>query len=190
MKRNSILLLLIVAIIFSCKNDSTKENELLQKENELLKKEIELERRENSMDKKKSNKSEIESEDIKSKPSKRDLLSSNISEFNMLHSKSENIKVQYNGDFVIDMGSASSGRVAGNLKNLNLSFEHLPERPGCADVCPEMIVIKFDCKLRKKCISEPTMSDFYSDSGTISIANISVGKKTFELLNRINKNLN
>lgn len=167
-------LISIVLLFFAC-NSNDRHEELL-KENELLKQELELER--------------------KGKPTnaslttvaafKNEKTNSTISELRKLAPDS-NIDVY--GNFSIDMGSASSGRVMGNLKEIELDNELLPERPGCADICPETFVIHFFCIENKKCLTDPAFREFTSEKGFISFENIEYGKRFYELLMNIKSNL-
>ena len=193
MKASLILSIIAITLTISCKSDREKENKLLLKENELLKKELELEKRENSMslvDKNLNDSQELNQQKSIQEFKKRKDLNSDIAIFNNLFTDYESIVVSQNGDFIFDMGSASAGRIAGNLNDLTLRLEHLPERRGCADFCPEMILIHFNCKNGKKCISDPATPNYSTNSGTISIANIDLGKRSFNLLKKISDNLN
>lgn len=89
------------------------------------------------------------------------------------------------GEFLFDMGSASAGRVAGNLKDVTIHMEHKPERPGCADICPEMIIITFKCKGNKDCTYNPEFPEFIADIGVITFIDIKAGKKSYQLLKDI-----
>src|SRR5690606_6130056 len=113
-------------IFFSCNTSDKKENELLKKENELLIRELEIEKKENQI-----KETPVQKEIITSTKtlSKKDILNSDIKKvFSLLNNEITNIKMVSNGDFSFDMGSASSGRVSGNLKEVDIVIEYLPER--------------------------------------------------------------
>lgn len=182
------LIFTIISILFiSCNSNSKKQNELLVLENELLQKELEIEKREKELLLENSiKKSPESSKPTKHRNTKYDWLNSDIEEFNKLLNDS-NIDVY--GNFSFDMGSASVGRIMGNLKSVYLSIEHLPERPGCADICPEMIIIHFRCYEAEKCLTDPAFKEFDNDYKTISFSNIETGKKVYNLLQRIKESL-
>lgn len=183
---NKILVITIISVLlFSC--NSKEQNELLVQENELLKKELEIEKREKELLLENSTNNNSKTvEPTKDRNTKYDILNSDIKELNKLLNDS-NIDVY--GNFSIDMGSASAGRVMGNLKDVYLSIEHLPERPGCADICPEMVIIHFRCYDGKKCLTDPAFKEFYSDESGISFENIKNGKRVYNLLQKIKDNL-
>lgn len=84
------------------------------------------------------------------------------------------------------MGAASAGRVSGNLKNVILSIEYKPERPGCADICPPMEIIHFNCLNGKNCIEDPAFkNDGKYESGMITFEDLEIGRKTYKLLREI-----
>ena len=178
-----LIILSFVFIFFSCNTSDKKENELLKKENELLIRELEIEKKENQ-----TKETPVQKEIVTSTKtlSKKDILNSDIKKvFSLLDTK-----IGSNGDFSFDMGSASSGRVSGNLKEVDIVIEYLPERPGCADICPEMAVIYFKCKYNKKCVSDPGfISGGSYSSGSISFQNLKLGSEIFDLLNKIQTNL-
>jgi len=95
------------------------------------------------------------------------------------------------GNFKFDMGSASSGRVSGKLTEVFISMEILPERPGCADICPEMAVIHFKCDAEKKCVTDPADPQLYGyhNEGVINFENLENGQKVYSLLNKIKNKL-
>lgn len=101
------------------------------------------------------------------------------------------VKIDKYGNFSFDMGSASAGRVSGNLKDVTISIEHSPERPGCADVCPPMEIIHFKCINGKKCVTDTADSKLYGylNQGVITFQNLKNGKKTYKLLSIIQENL-
>lgn len=183
---NKTTVLLISLLLFSC-NNSKEQNEFLIKENELLKKELEVEKKKKELLEQNAHKESskpVNTEDDRDARYK--LLNSDIEKMKSLLPDS-NVGVY--GDFSIDLGSASAGRVMGNLRDVYLSIEHLPKRPGCADICPEMIVIHFNCYDGKKCVTDPAFKEFYSNSGVISFSNIENGKMIYDLLQNIKKNL-
>lgn len=63
------------------------------------------------------------------------------------------------GRMVLDMGAASAGRVEFNIRDVSISMEEVPERPGCADVCPPMTLIYFKCNGKVKCVSDPIVQE-------------------------------
>ena len=199
MKRTFIILLLS-PLFFACNTENQKENELLQKENELLKRELEIEKKEKETSTKtlepKTNLtygSKPESKKIPKKITSYDIINSTIRELKSLLNSDENTTVQIDnyGNFSFDMGSASAGRVSGNLKDVILSIEYVPERPGCADICPEMELIHFRCINGNKCVTDPADPKMYGyfERGLISFDNLEIGKKTYKLLARIQNNL-
>lgn len=96
------------------------------------------------------------------------------------------------GNFKFDTGAASTGRVSGNLSNVFISLEILPERPGCADVCPETAIIRFKCDNGKNCVTDPFDPQLsgYHNEGAISFQNLETSKKVYTLLNQIKNKLN
>lgn len=177
---NKILLSVIsLTFLFSC--NSSRENELIKKENELLKRELEIQKKENSL---------IKSELHKKQQNPTDEL---IESLTKLLNKDgwDIIKVDKSGNFSFDMGSASSGRISGNLKDVIISIEHKPERPGCADICPPMEIIHFQCINGDKCVTDPAFSKTlgYYSNGSISFGNLLNGKKTYQLLSDLQKTI-
>ncbi|NCO62694.1 MAG: hypothetical protein GW849_02310 [Flavobacteriia bacterium] len=188
------LLFLILIVFFSaCNTRNQKETELLQKENDLLKKELEFEKMKNEMETKKEPSNELQIKEnvpIQStNPSKDEIISTDIKAlFKLLNNGFGSSTFDSQGNFSIDTGAASTGRVQGNLKQVNLSIEYLPIRPGCADICPEMAIIRFKCKFGN-CLNDPNMQNFKSDESAISFDGLETGKKVYELMKRIQKNL-
>ncbi len=101
------------------------------------------------------------------------------------------MKIDNYGNFSFDMGSASAGRVSGNLKDVIISIEHKPERPGCADICPPMEIIHFRCVNGRKCVTDPADPESfgYFNEGVISFDNLKMGRNTYKLLSTIKKNI-
>jgi hypothetical protein len=95
------------------------------------------------------------------------------------------------GNFKFDTGAASTGRVSGNLSNVFISLEILPERPGCADICPETAIIHFKCENGTNCVTDPFDPQLsgYHNEGAISFQNLETGKKVYTLLNQIKNKL-
>ena len=95
------------------------------------------------------------------------------------------------GNFKFDSGAASTGRVSGKLSKVFITLEILPERPGCADICPEMALIHFKCENDTKCVTDPANPQFYGyfNEGVISFENLETGKKVYSLLNEIKDKL-
>ena len=94
-------------------------------------------------------------------------------------------------NFSFDMGSASAGRISGNLRKVFISMEILPERTGCADICPEMVVIHFKCENNQRCISDPADPKLYGyyNEGVITFENLETGERVYQLLNLIKEKL-
>lgn len=194
--KHHFIFLLVTYFIVACNSNTRKEAELLQKENELLKKELEIEKMRNEIEleaKKEPSKDIQKNENVpvqNNKPSKEERISTDINTlFNLLKNEIGSSTFDSRGNFSIDTGSASSGRVQGNLKDVNLSIQYLPERPGCADICPEMAVINFKCKYDTNCIKDPLISNYSGNESSISFMGLDTGKKVFELLSSIQKNL-
>lgn len=119
-----------------------------------------------------------------------EMINSDIKEiFTLLNDGITVTSIDSEGNFSIDMGAASVGRVSGNLKDVNLSIEYLPEMPGCADICPERAVISFKCKSKTECLADPTLMEFRTERSGITIANKDRGGYVFDLLIRIQMNL-
>ena len=95
------------------------------------------------------------------------------------------------GNFKFDMGSASGGRVSGKLSEVFITMEILPERPGCADICPEMAVIHFKCINDKDCVTDPADPQMYGyfKEGVITFHNIDNGREVYTLLNDLKESL-
>lgn len=109
--------------------------------------------------------------------------------FKLLNDDTVKTSIDSNGYFSFDMGAASAGRVSGNLKDVNLSIQYLPVRPGCADICPEMALVIFECKFGKECLGDPTFSKIKSETGTISLVNLDIASLLYDFLKRIQSNL-
>lgn len=109
--------------------------------------------------------------------------------FKLLNDDIVKTSIDSNGYFSFDMGAASVGRVTGNLKEVNVSIQYLPEQPGCADICPEMALIIFKCKFGIECVSDPYFTEIKSKGGTISLVNLDTASLLYDLLKRIQSNL-
>lgn len=168
--KNKFTLLILFAMIISCQTNNKKENELVQKETSISKEDV--------------------SNNIEIPLTKDQKLTEDIQTlFTILNNELQTSSFNSKGNFSIDMGAASAGRVKGNLKDVNLHLEFLPERPGCADVCPEMAVIYFKCKFGN-CIEDPNVPQLGKhNEGAISFQGLNTGKKVFQLLSRVQKNL-
>lgn len=165
-----------LTFLLSC--NSSREKELMIKENELLKRELEIQKRESLLTNSQKVQKNLNDTNDKVKSLK-----------TLLNKDWEIVKVNNRGDFSFDMGSASAGRVSGNLNEVIISIEHKPERPGCADICPPMKIIYFECKNGGKCVTDPADPEIYGyfKKGSISFGNLLNGEKTYELLFEIQK---
>ncbi|MDT8346271.1 MAG: hypothetical protein RQ756_00600 [Flavobacteriaceae bacterium] len=67
--------------------------------------------------------------------------------FALLNHEITKASIDSKGNFSFGMGSASAVRVAGNLKEIELNTEYLPERPGCADICPRQLLFILNVNL-------------------------------------------
>jgi len=85
------------------------------------------------------------------------------------------------GNMLIDMGSASSGRLMFRISDVNLKMEEKAEKPGCADICPAKIVIEFQCR-KSECIMDPASNLGNYQSGMIEFTDLKKGKKAYEYL--------
>lgn len=85
------------------------------------------------------------------------------------------------GNILIDMGSASAGRLMFRISDVNIKMEEKPEEPGCADICPPRILIFFECR-KSECISDPAFNMENLQTGSITIFDVKKGKKAFEFL--------
>lgn len=93
----------------------------------------------------------------------------------------DNSQIDEYGNVIIDMGSASAGRVMLRITDVNIKMEEKKEGPGCADVCPPRILIHFEC-LKAACIRDPA-SDFEpNQSSVIVFDDLKKGKKAYEYL--------
>lgn len=183
-------ILILSSLIVNCNSSNQKEKELMKKENELLKRELEIQKKENQLSK---TKKALPKKKIEQKKSKEIIAQETIIELkNLLNNNNwEIVKLDNYGNFSFDMGSASVGRISGNLKDVIINIEHKPERPGCADVCPPMEIIHFKCINGKKCVTDPADPKLYGyfNQGVISFENLENGKKTYKLLSIIQKNI-
>lgn len=109
--------------------------------------------------------------------------------FKLLNDDIIKTSIDSNGFFSFDMGTASAGRATGNLKDVNVSIQYLPEQPGCADICPEMALIIFECKFGIECVSDSYFTDIKSKEGSISLVNLDTASLLYDLLKRIQSNL-
>jgi hypothetical protein len=174
-------------LLLSCNSSVQKEKELLKKENDLLKRELEIQKRESQL----TDNERVTSKGKKSKTQMETVEQSIFRLKTLLNVNGwEVVKINNKGDFSLDMGSASAGRVSGNLKDLSLKIEHKPKRPGCADICPPMEILYFNCVNTNKCLKDPALPKMgnYSQS-SISFTNLEIGKATFKLLETIKNNL-
>lgn len=100
--------------------------------------------------------------------------------FNGLFDKPSSLD-QY-GNIVLDMGSASAGRIQFRITDVNISMEERPEEPGCADICPPRVIINFNCT-KSECINDPVVPEFGKhSSGSVQIFDLKRGKKVYEYL--------
>lgn len=109
--------------------------------------------------------------------------------FKLLNDNIVKTSIDSNGYFSFDMGAASVGRATGNLKDVNISIKYVPEQPGCADICPEMALILFECKFEKECVSDPSSTEIKNKTRTISLVNLDTASLLYDLLKRIQSNL-
>lgn len=193
-------IIILSTFLINCNSSNQKEKELLEKENELLKRELEIQKKENELYETKEVITEQKIQDKKNtttdaKPkakTKKEVVEETIVEIKKLLNKKnwEIVKLDNYGNFSFDMGSASAGRVSGNLKDVLLRIEHKPERPGCADICPPMEIIHFNCLNNSECLKDPAFPKMGSYSqGVITFENLEVGKRTYKLLYKIQNNL-
>lgn len=98
------------------------------------------------------------------------------------HYFSDESSVNPSGGLILDMGSRSAGRVAFNIKHVSISMEKLPERPGCADICPPMTLIKFKCNEGKECITDPAFEKLGKTSKSSITYNIDKGTEAYNFL--------
>lgn len=85
------------------------------------------------------------------------------------------------GNMLIDMGSASSGRLMFRISDVNLKMVEKEEKPGCADICPPKIIIEFECR-KSECIVDPASNLTNYQSGMIEFTDLKKGKKAYEYL--------
>lgn len=97
-----------------------------------------------------------------------------------------NSQIDEYGNILIDMESASAGRLMFRITDVNFKMEEKPETPGCADICPPRIIIHFECR-KSDCILDPSFNSEKYQSGSITILDLKKGKKAFEFLNAFKK---
>ena len=150
--------------------DSSREIELIKKENELLKREL-------SLTEKESQTTKATNDEFKN--IRIDELTKSLNK--LLQNNRDFIEGYFysTGDFQIDMGTASDGRIKTNLKLVKLTKELRPEEPGCADICPERYLIHFKCK-NGKCIGDPMVENMLFDKGVIVFYDIQKGKEFYK----------
>ncbi|MFA5297648.1 MAG: hypothetical protein WC389_05505 [Lutibacter sp.] len=85
------------------------------------------------------------------------------------------------GNVLIDMGSASAGRLMLRISDVNIRMEERKEEPGCADVCPPRILIHFECR-KSECITNPVSASELYQSGVIEFIDLNKGKKAYGYL--------
>lgn len=191
--KKALLIISSIFFMFSC--DSNPCIDSLKKENEWLKNTLEIEKREIKTTVFEhpilKDSSELQTVFYPSMHLNKDeLLSLDIQTlFLNLNDETTKASIDYAGNFSIDMGSATAGRVVGNLNEIDLIIEYLPVRPGCADNCPEMAIIHFNCKDEKKCVTDTVATELSHESGVITFTDLEFGKKIFDLLKRIQNNL-
>lgn len=95
---------------------------------------------------------------------------------------SDESSVNPSGGLILDMGSASTGRISFNVKNVSISIKELPERPGCADICPPEFLITFRCNNKSKCVVDPAMEEFGGSKEGSIIYGIERGKEAYHFL--------
>ncbi|MCB9234448.1 MAG: hypothetical protein H6581_22530 [Bacteroidia bacterium] len=94
-------------------------------------------------------------------------------------------KVDEYGNIEINMGTASTGRLKLNLKDVTIESEERPEERGCADICPPRIIISFIC-IKGPCISDPALMDMpKNQSGSIVFMDIPKGRKAEKILKEL-----
>lgn len=158
-----ILILMLFPLLFACSNDVS------------------------SVD---NNNSNTDHEDFDSTVSNNDIYANIDLLKQLLNSDESNaVKLDDFGNFTIDMGSASAGRFAGLLDDVELSIEYLPVRPGCEGECPEMQVIHFKCLDGNQCLKDPSILDMNFNEGDISFSNVELSNKVYKLFSEIQKEL-
>lgn len=100
---------------------------------------------------------------------------------------SEESFVNPSGNVILDMGAASAGRVTFNIKDVSISMEELPERPGCADICPPTTLINFRCNDFKKCIADPAFEKMGRSARGAITYDINRGKEAYHFLLQLQK---
>lgn len=98
----------------------------------------------------------------------------------------ETSKLDDYGNVIIDMGSASAGRVAFRITDVDIEMEEREEEPGCADICPPRILITFKCR-KSECVYDPIMSDSKYNTGVIEFQNLKRGRKAFRYLKELKR---
>lgn len=185
----SVSILIIAILLLGCNSGNQQSIELLKKENELLKLKLQYQNQE-SKDSIKTKKPDV-NKNSKSNPKPKNrykTINEDITELKQLLNGGDwdVVLIDIYGNFSFDMGAASAGRVSGNLRDVILSIEYQPERPGCADICPPMEIIHFNCLNGKNCIEDPAMKDLGKyESGMITFVNLEMGRKTYKLLREI-----
>ena len=178
----------IIFSILSCSTSNDKSKETLEKENELLKRELAIKTQEDSLEKemklqvKESKKEQSRPETVIPPRAAASIVSDILEIMNTDEFTSCNIDQR--GNFEIDMGSFSAGRVGGKLGDIDIRREHREEEPGCADICPERILIHFTCK-SNKCLYDPASKNdknLLFDSSVIQFFDIQNGNNMFDLL--------
>ncbi|MEM6342795.1 MAG: hypothetical protein AAF927_02910 [Bacteroidota bacterium] len=102
------------------------------------------------------------------------------------------VKFDSHGNFSFDMGSASKGRILGNLKDVLISIEHLPHKSGNTNVGPAVEIIHFKCLNAENCLKDPAFTKELGSFNhkTIRFENLEIGLKVYEYLIKIQENLN
>ncbi|MFT7234041.1 MAG: hypothetical protein ACI8TA_003270 [Cyclobacteriaceae bacterium] len=85
------------------------------------------------------------------------------------------------GNIVIDMGTASQGRVKMRITDVEITKEDRPSEPGCADICPPRTIITFSC-IKAPCVSDPAIDGYVGESGSITIGSHKRGQKVYDFL--------
>ena len=97
----------------------------------------------------------------------------------------ENSTLDDYGNIVIDLGSASAGRYSFRITDVDITMEERPEEPGCADVCPERILLTLSCS-KSECIEDPGIdSGLKTESAVIVFYDLGKGKKAFKIFNSL-----
>lgn len=94
----------------------------------------------------------------------------------------EESDLKKNGQVVLNLGSASSGRYAFNIRNVEFTIETRNEEPGCADICPPRTLLNIKCIEEANCIIDPSFPSLRQSSAIAELIPMEKGIEAYLFL--------